>query len=423
MPIPVGLEARPKTFHGSWCFYIPLANITAAGDVITDFTPGFAGSITKWYFIVNRAVTTGGRAATLNLEINAVDVQTSAPATNSTIALSGAIAMGTVTAGSVIARNNAFDRDDTVSVEATSVTAFAEGHGTLVIEYEGKTTVGMTTGEAGQFESKPGTFHGSWCLWRTLSDISAADVFTNWTPGFAGRIVKWYWVFMGGTPGVGKAATLNLEIGAVNIESTTPAANSTIALTTANCTTLGTVTNGSVIGSHNNFDADDTISVEASSVTAFTGGVGVLIIEYEGKVAQDVVSPTQFQVRPRTFHGSWCLTMYAPSFANGDIITDFTPGFAGRITKTYWLVDQAMAAAGKTTTLNLEINAINLTGGTVVIASNTLTTKGAVQAGADITGNDKFDRDDTISVEASSTTTHTDTTYGTLVIEYEGKIL
>lgn len=426
MPIPTQFERKPGTFHGSWSFNLTLASITAAGDVITNFTPGFSGSIKKWYFIINVVASTAGKAATLNLEINAVNVETPAAGTNSTVALTTAACdtIGEVVAGSAIGLQNTFDKDDTISVEASSVTAFSQGQGILVIEYEGPIKSGG--GRDSRFDDTPSTFHGSWCLFRTLSNITDADVITGWTPGFPGRIKKWYAVFGGGTPGAGKATTLNLEIGAVNISTTTPGTNSTIALTTANCTTLGAVTDGSVIGAGNNFDSDDTISIEATSTTAFTGGITTIVIEYEGKVIGGAIpTATNLQVAPNTFHGSWCLPMYAPAFANGDIVTNFTPGFPGRIKKMWWAQDAAMAAVGgETTTLNLEVGAVNLTGGTIVIASATLTTKGQVQAAASlITGGNNFDSDDTISVEAASTTTHIDTVYGTLVIEYEGKVL
>ena len=41
--------------------------------------------------------------------------------------------LGKVIAGTDITANNAFDDTDTISVEAASVTAFAEGEGALLI--------------------------------------------------------------------------------------------------------------------------------------------------------------------------------------------------------------------------------------------------------------------------------------------------
>jgi len=111
---------------------ISLAAITADGDVVTDWTPTFAGTIKKVAFQVTVPVTTAAKAATLNLEINAVDV------TGGVVALTSANAtpLGKVIAGTAVTANNTFDANDTVSVEATGVTAFAEGEGTLLITVE-----------------------------------------------------------------------------------------------------------------------------------------------------------------------------------------------------------------------------------------------------------------------------------------------
>jgi hypothetical protein len=137
--IPSQFEVGRLRFHGSWCIPVTLSSITGAGDVVTEFTPGFAGAIKKWYWIQGVPVTSANKAATLNLEVNAVDVKAS-PGTNSTISLTSAACtpLGKVIAGTAIGLENTFDKDDTISVEATSVTAFAEGTGVIVIEYEGK---------------------------------------------------------------------------------------------------------------------------------------------------------------------------------------------------------------------------------------------------------------------------------------------
>ena len=134
MPIPSQFEVAPNRFHGTWCFPITLSSITAAGDVVTDITPGFAGAIKKLYWVQGVPVTTAAKAATLNLEVNALDLA------GGTIALTSAACtpLGKVIASAAITGSNRFDADDTISVEAASVTAFAEGSGVLLVEYEGK---------------------------------------------------------------------------------------------------------------------------------------------------------------------------------------------------------------------------------------------------------------------------------------------
>lgn len=111
---------------------IKLAKITGAGDVLTNWTPGFAGKITKVAFAVTDPVTTAAKAATLNLEIGSTNV------TGGEVALTSAncTPLGAVVAGAAITAANTFTATDTISVEAASVTAFAEGEGVLLITYQ-----------------------------------------------------------------------------------------------------------------------------------------------------------------------------------------------------------------------------------------------------------------------------------------------
>lgn len=127
-------EVGKGLFHGSWCLHINLVDITGAGDVVTNMAPGFAGRIKKVYFVTGSPVTTGAKLFNATVEINAVAL------VGGIIALTSAAVdpLGKVIAGSAITGANSFDKDDTISVVADTVTAFAEGDGTLVIEYEGK---------------------------------------------------------------------------------------------------------------------------------------------------------------------------------------------------------------------------------------------------------------------------------------------
>ncbi|MDI1263863.1 MAG: hypothetical protein PS018_11460 [bacterium] len=107
-----------------------LAAITGAGDVVTDIRPGVYGKIEYWEYVVTQPVTTGSKLATLNLEIDTTNV------TGGTIALTSAAAtpLGKAIAmGSDITANNTLTPESTLSVEAASVTAFAEGSGFLNI--------------------------------------------------------------------------------------------------------------------------------------------------------------------------------------------------------------------------------------------------------------------------------------------------
>lgn len=110
-------------------FPINLASITTAQDVVTDAPIGLAGTIEHVYFVTNVPASTASKLATLNLEINSTNV------TGGAVALTtvGVNTMGKVVAGSAITANNVLTPDDVLSVEASSVTAFAEGSGTLYV--------------------------------------------------------------------------------------------------------------------------------------------------------------------------------------------------------------------------------------------------------------------------------------------------
>lgn len=102
----------------------PLAGVTAA-DIITAMQPGIDGDVEYAEFVVTVAVTTGSKAATLNFEIGGTDI------TGLTLALTSA---GTTPKGKVIpfglpTAANTLTRASTLSLEASSVTAFSEGEG------------------------------------------------------------------------------------------------------------------------------------------------------------------------------------------------------------------------------------------------------------------------------------------------------
>lgn len=135
-----------------------------------------------------------------------------------------------------------------------------------------------------QFEVAPGRFYVPFCFpVHVMTDMTAADVVTAFTPGFPGRLVRWFWVQGTVVTTGGKGVTLNMEIGTVDVE-TRPGTNSTIVLTSALCTPVGAVIVGTLPSIGNSFDRDDTISIEASSVTAFSEGAGLIVVIVEGKI-------------------------------------------------------------------------------------------------------------------------------------------
>lgn len=111
---------------------VNLASVAGAGDILTDWTPGFAGKLLSYRFAVTVPVTTAAKAMTINAEINSTNV------TGGVLSLTSANAtpLGAVIAATPITAANEFDADDTISFEASAVTAFAEGAGILIVVYE-----------------------------------------------------------------------------------------------------------------------------------------------------------------------------------------------------------------------------------------------------------------------------------------------
>lgn len=108
-----------------------------------------------------------------------------------------------------------------------------------------------------------------------LAKVANGDVLTNFIPGFAGAIKKVAFAVTDPVVTAGKATILNIEINTVDMT------GGAVSLTSALCTPLGAVVNGTAVTAGNNFTATDSISIEASGTTAFTEGEGVLMIVME----------------------------------------------------------------------------------------------------------------------------------------------
>lgn len=107
---------------------VQLAGLTNA-NFVTGYVPGFAGRIVSMQFVNTVVVTTGAKAASLNAEIDTVDV------TGGVVALTSAnmTPLGARVAGSAITAANKFAATSVIDFEASGVTAFAEGAGVLLV--------------------------------------------------------------------------------------------------------------------------------------------------------------------------------------------------------------------------------------------------------------------------------------------------
>lgn len=120
---------RPESEPIFLTFPVTLASI-ANGDLLTNFTPGFAGDIVGFDFVTAVPASTSAKLSTINLEIGTTDV------TGGVISLTTVAAntVGKIAAGTAITAANSFADDSTISIEASATTAFVEGSGAFIVK-------------------------------------------------------------------------------------------------------------------------------------------------------------------------------------------------------------------------------------------------------------------------------------------------
>lgn len=115
----------------------------------------------------------------------------------------------------------------------------------------------------------------------SLATITAADVLTAYTPGYKFKLLSISYAAKVPVTTGSKLATLSLKIGS------TAVTGGAVALTSANCTPLGKVTDGTSITAANTGANNSTISVVAASVTAFAEGDGYLFLRVQNMDTAD----------------------------------------------------------------------------------------------------------------------------------------
>lgn len=114
-------------------FYLNMADITAV-DIINGYTPGFAFKILGLTLHMVKAVTTGGKAATLTPKINGVAL------TGGVLALSGTYALNQQIQGAAISGLNTGTSASTLTLTGSAVTPFTEGEGWIIIRIQNMDT-------------------------------------------------------------------------------------------------------------------------------------------------------------------------------------------------------------------------------------------------------------------------------------------
>lgn len=107
-----------------------------------------------------------------------------------------------------------------------------------------------------------------------LSDVADGDVVARFGPGFSARIQSIDFCVTDEVTTAGKAATLQLRIGGVEL------AGARVTLTSANCGTKGALVRGGTVVGSDRFLNTDEVTVVASDVTAFAEGFGELIVTW-----------------------------------------------------------------------------------------------------------------------------------------------
>jgi len=128
-----GLSSTNSVEPGAGCqtlsFFITATSI-ANGDLLTNYLPGYAFKLLKFDARCATPVTTGSKASNLNLEIDSTNV------TGGIVALAGTYAQGAAQSGTAITADNVGTAIQSISIEASGTTAFAEGAFWLIIEIQ-----------------------------------------------------------------------------------------------------------------------------------------------------------------------------------------------------------------------------------------------------------------------------------------------
>jgi hypothetical protein len=107
----------------------------ANGDLMTTFKPGHTFAIRRVDFVQNVAVTAGSKAATLTTYINTVACTGGVLALTSALCTPIGVCIAATAMDTQVAKNQG-SATDTITLTWSSVTAFTEGSGTILLTIE-----------------------------------------------------------------------------------------------------------------------------------------------------------------------------------------------------------------------------------------------------------------------------------------------
>lgn len=137
--VTLQLPRMQKVGVSTLAFYMPLAEIAANGDLLTNYLPGYAFKILSVDARVLKPATTAAKLASINFEIGSPGTDI----TGGVIALTSAncTPAGVAVAGTAITALNVGTSSDVFSIEASGVTAFVEGSIQLLVEIQNLDTL------------------------------------------------------------------------------------------------------------------------------------------------------------------------------------------------------------------------------------------------------------------------------------------
>lgn len=134
-------------------------------------------------------------------------------------------------------------------------------------------TTALVGSEGGQVKAPAGVYALNIPIQLAAMTTSAADLITGLVLGHRGKILSLQFNTTTLGTGAGASQVLNMEINSTDVT------GGVLTLTLATTTPLGNRIAATAITANNEFDADDTISLEvAASGTVFTAGAGVLTV-------------------------------------------------------------------------------------------------------------------------------------------------
>lgn len=243
--------------NGKNAYTTTTANLVVPADTTTPVSGTFAD--TSW-MVAGQTIIIGNATNHGTFTVNGV------PASATSASLLWQNANGDAAAGATIASGSA--------VSPMGKTPKLSGVTALTDNSTG--TVGST------IAAGVGVFTLAIPIQLVAMTTAAADLATNYTPGFRFKVLAISFVTTTLGTGAGASQILNFEIGSTNLT------GGVLTLTLATTTPLGNRIDATAITANNIGTAADTLSLEvAAGGTVFTAGAGIILVQVQNLDAAD----------------------------------------------------------------------------------------------------------------------------------------